>query len=96
LASLVKVNRIGPKEVLRVGQRLSIPGTSTSAAAPLASRDVVRKVNYGVRRGDSLARIATKFNVAIRDLAQWNQIDIANYLQPGQNLLIYVNVAAAE
>jgi membrane-bound lytic murein transglycosylase D len=94
LASVVKANHIGPKEVLRVGQRLTIPGTS--AAAPLASRDVVRKVNYGVRRGDSLARIASKFNVAVRDLAQWNQIDIANYLQPGQHLLIYVNVAAAE
>jgi membrane-bound lytic murein transglycosylase D len=48
-----------------------------------------------VRRGDSLAKIATKFNVGIGDLAQWNRLDIKNYLQPGQKLLIYVNVAAA-
>jgi membrane-bound lytic murein transglycosylase D len=94
LARLVKANEIGPKEVLRVGQRLVIPGGS---ATPVAGRgDVIRKVRYGVRRGDSLARIASKFNVAVTDIAQWNKIDPGNYLQPGQKLLIYVNVAAAE
>jgi len=94
LARLVKANEIGPKEVLRVGQRLVIPGGSTT---PLAGRgDVIRKVRYGVRRGDSLARIASKFNVAVADITQWNKIDPGNYLQPGQKLLIYVNVAAAE
>jgi membrane-bound lytic murein transglycosylase D len=97
LARLIKANEIGPKEVLGVGQRLSIPGAESAAGSPgIAGRDVIRKVRYGVRRGDSLARIASKFNVAIGDLAQWNQIDPRNYLQPGQKLLIYVNVAAAE
>lgn len=101
LASLIKVNHIGPKEVLKVGQRLSVPGGSSSsagvpAAVPQVNRDITRKVSYGVRRGDSLARIASKFNVAVRDLAQWNQLDVSNYLQPGQRLMIYVNVAAGE
>ena len=97
LARLVKTNEIGPKEVLRVGQRLVIPGgAGAGSGAPLASRDVIRKVRYGVRRGDSLAKIASKFNVAVGDIAQWNKIDPGNYLQPGQRLLIYVNVAAAE
>jgi len=42
LARLVKANEIGPKEVLRVGQRLVIPGGSTT---PLAGRgDVISKV----------------------------------------------------
>ena len=98
----MKANQIAPKEVLRVGQRLTIPGATGASGRPdaagqLASaRDVIRKVRYGVRRGDSLAKIASKFNVAVRDIAQWNQLDVKNYLQPGQNLLIYVNVAAAE
>lgn len=100
LSRLIKTNQIGPKEVLRVGQRLNVPGATSSAATtaslPSHSRDVTRKVRYGVRRGDSLARIASKFNVAVRDLVQWNQLDIGNYLQPGQKLLIYVNVAAGE
>ena len=96
VSSLVKANQIGPKEVLRVGQRLTIPGSSSGNSTLMASRDVVRRVNYGVRRGDSLYAIASKFNVAVRDLAQWNKLDAGNYLQPGQKLLIYVNVAAAE
>ncbi len=95
MASLVKVNRIGPREVLRVGQRLSIPGAA-ARVTPVARRDVVRKVSYGVRRGDSLSAIADKFNVAVRDLAHWNKLDTSDYLHPGQMLLIYVNVIASD
>ncbi|MFU8814821.1 MAG: LysM peptidoglycan-binding domain-containing protein [Pseudomonadales bacterium] len=102
--ALARENQIGPREVLRVGSRLTIPraapGAGTAAAVsgqpPHATRDVVRRVNYGVRRGDSLAKIASRFNVAIGDIAAWNELDVKNYLQPGQKLLIYVNVAAAE
>ncbi len=93
VAALVRTNHIGPKEVLSVGQRLDIPG---AAPASRASRDMIRKVRYGVRRGDSLARIASKFNVAISDIARWNELSVDRYLQPGQSLLLYVNVAAAE
>ncbi len=97
LAKLIRVNQIGPKEVLRVGQRLTIPGSQVSTeGVPGSSRDVIRKVRYGVRRGDSLARIAGRFNVGVQDLAQWNRLNTEHYLQPGQKLLIYVNVAAAE
>lgn len=98
LNKLIRTNHIGPKEVLRVGQRLTIPGGAVgSAAGPGGSgRDVIRKVHYGVRSGDSLSRIAGKFNVGVRDLAKWNQLDVDKYLQPGQKLLIYVNVVAGE
>lgn len=96
LNQLIRSNQIGPKEVLRVGQTLTIPGNGTARGPAGSGRDVIRKVHYGVRRGDSLARIAGKFNVGVRDLAKWNQLDVNKYLQPGQQLLIYVNVAAAE
>ncbi|HEX7037246.1 MAG TPA: LysM peptidoglycan-binding domain-containing protein [Pseudomonadales bacterium] len=94
VSQLVRANQIGPKEVLRVGQRLAIPGLDD--AGPSSTRDVVRRVSYGVRRGDSLYTIANKFNVAVSDLTQWNGLDPSRYLQPGQKLLIYVNVVAAE
>ena len=97
VSSLVKANQIGPREVLRVGQRLIIPGAAAGVAAtPQSGPNVIRKVRYGVRRGDSLAKIASKFNVAVNDIAQWNALDLANYLQPGQKLLIYVPVAGGE
>lgn len=97
VASLVRANHVGPREVLRVGQRLTIPGgTAIPSTAPSATREVTRTVRYGVRRGDSLSRIASRFNVAVADIAQWNQLDVRRYLQPGQQLVIHVNVAGGE
>lgn len=87
LDRLIKLNHVGPREVLRVGKSISIPG---------ASRAVLRKVRYGVRRGDSLAKIATRFNVQVSEIAKWNRLDVSNYLQPGQFLMLYVNVAAGD
>jgi membrane-bound lytic murein transglycosylase D len=80
-----------------VGQKLTLPGSVQPVQAPGASANrapEIRKVRYGVRRGDSLARIAGKFNVRIRDIVSWNKLDVGDYLQPGQTLLLYVNVSA--
>ncbi len=90
MSRLMRANHIGPKEVLRVGQKLTIPGSAN------ASNSVIRTVKYGVRRGDSLARIASKFNVSVREISQWNQLNTSDYLQPGQSLKLYVDVAAGE
>jgi membrane-bound lytic murein transglycosylase D len=53
---------------------------------------VIRKIGYKVRKGDSLARIAKRFQVSVRDLAKWNSLDLKRYLQPGQKLTIHVDV----
>ncbi|MCZ6458665.1 MAG: LysM domain-containing protein, partial [Gammaproteobacteria bacterium] len=50
----------------------------------------------GVRKGDSLAKIAQKFNVDIGEIAAWNRLNTRDYLQPGQSLMLYVNVAGGE
>ena len=86
LTKLMRNNHLGPKDTLSVGKTLKIPGTTT------AKRKVTRKVHYKVRRGDSLSRIASKFNVSSTQIANWNKIDSKRYLQPGQGLLLYVNV----
>lgn len=96
VASLVKANRVGPKEVLQVGQQITVPGMTSVMTAQAGARDVTRVVRYGVRRGDSLFRIASRFNVAVRDIAQWNALDVDRLLQPGQELVIHVNVVGGE
>lgn len=91
---LMKTNHVGPKDYLRVGQKLTLPGGSSSPRAVSASREAqIRKVRYGVRRGDSLARIAGKFNVRVNDIIGWNKLKASDYLQPGQTLLLYVNAS---
>jgi membrane-bound lytic murein transglycosylase D len=88
VGNLVRWNRIGPKEVLRVGQKIHVArgGEATPGR-------VTRKVHYSVRRGDSLARIAGKFGVRLADIVSWNSLDPSRYLQPGQALTLYVTVA---
>ena len=84
-------NRLDSRAVIRPGQKLVI-WTKTSGNRQ-AGR--VRPISYTVRSGDSLYRIAKKFNVSIADLRRWNQLDEDKYLQPGQQLTLYVDVTAA-
>lgn len=79
--ALVRANRLDPRRPLRVGQTLSVPGKSAD-----------RKIRYKVRSGDSLARIAARYGVKIRDIARWNRLNVADYLQPGQRLVLWVSI----
>jgi len=94
IASLVKTNRIAPREVLPIGRKLNVP-TSAPVTLPALGRpqEVTRKVAYTVRKGDSLARIAKRFGVGVAELAKWNRLDLQKYLQPGQRLTVYVDAA---
>jgi len=92
IQSLAKWNSMAPKDVLRPGQNLVIwvePGSTKTAT--LNNRQVVRKVGYVVRKGDSLYRIAGKFNLRVSDIEKWNKIS-GKYLQPGDRLTLYVDV----
>ena len=62
-----------------------------AASTPTQAR-VEKVVNYRVRRGDSLARISTRFGVSVPQLIAWNQIDPNRYLQPGDRLIVHINL----
>ena len=99
--SLAKWNGLAPRDTLRPGQKLVV-WTKHSAIhhatfSPHYSKLVTQKINYRVRRGDSLARISVKFNVDIDDLKRWNhKVSKQKYLQPGQHLQLYVDVTTLE
>lgn len=90
LRSLAKWNGMAPTDTLRPGQKLVIWVKQVSES----QRDnaIMRSLTYTVRRGDSLARIAGRFKVSVKDIQKWNQIDPKRYLQPGQKLKLYVDV----
>lgn len=87
---LAKWNGMAPGDTLRLGKDLVIwkPSTSTQKA----SSGIVKKVTYTVRNGDSLSRIADKFNVRVSDISKWNNLNAKRYLQPGQKLRLHVDV----
>jgi len=71
-----------------------VPTGTVSKSSP-ARPEMIRKVNYAVRNGDSLSRIASRFRVSINEIANWNRINTKNYLRPGQRLTLYVDVRNA-
>lgn len=89
-------NGFAPRDTLKLGQKLviwqkpsvsKITGTNSRVA-----QSIVRNITYKVRRGDSFARIADKFNVLISDIERWNSLSRSKYLQPGQRLKLSVDV----
>ncbi len=93
--ALARWNGMSPRDPLKPGQRLVIwqkAGIQKTALGAPDHGERIQRVNYTVRRGDSLARIARRFRVTVSRLQQWNGIKKGEYLQPGQRLTLYVDV----
>jgi membrane-bound lytic murein transglycosylase D len=93
--TLAKTNQIGRRDLLHIGDDILIPDGSLGTSPPRAKEppEIVRKIRYKVRNGDSLSRIAQKFKVRVAQIGDWNDIDPGKYLRPGQPLILYVNAA---
>jgi membrane-bound lytic murein transglycosylase D len=92
---LASWNAMAPRDVLSVGRKLVVwtrEGVNVQQASVAAPANRIRRIDYIVRRGDSLSSIAKRFRVTVGKLLQWNGISADRYLQPGQRLLMYVDV----
>lgn len=90
---LASWNGMAPKDTLQAGRRLVIRDVVNDDPAVVGPPSTQRRINYTVRRGDSLARISSKFSVSIAQIRKWNR-NVANqkYLYPGQKLVMYIDV----
>ncbi len=92
--ALAKWNAMAPIDTLRIGQKLVV-WTSDDVARTISVNqtrpsNALHALRYTVRKGDSLYRIANKFNITVADIKRWNRI--GKYLQPGQKLKLYVDI----
>ena len=89
-------NGMAPGDTLAVGRTLVVWQHDESAGAARApgTEPKVRRVQYTVRPGDSLYRIASNFRVTVDDIRRWNNLDADRHLQPGQRLILHVDVTA--
>jgi len=94
--SLAKWNGMAPIDTLRIGQKLVVWTKKGKASAQRVSltdtspQQKMHALRYTVRKGDSLSRIADKFNIRVADIKRWNKV--GKYLQPGQKLKLYVDI----
>lgn len=72
--------------------RIRDPNNYALTPTPPAQARVDKVVNYRVRKGDSLAAISSRFGVSVRQLVAWNSIDPEQYLQPGDQLVVRLNL----
>jgi membrane-bound lytic murein transglycosylase D len=87
---LASWNNMAPGDMLRLGNKLVVWQNNKSNSKNADA--ITKRVTYTVRNGDSLSRIASKFNVSISNIGKWNNINTSRYLQPGQKLKLFVVV----
>ncbi|MET1254672.1 LysM peptidoglycan-binding domain-containing protein [Aliikangiella maris] len=94
MRKLAKWNNMAPTDPLKVGQQLVIWNQYTPKLASLSQANKkTKKIHYKVRQGDSLARIANKFNVSLGNIKRWNKsTGTKKYLQPGDLVTLYVDI----
>ncbi len=85
--ALARWNHMAPGDVLSVNKKLVVWTKKASAQPP---KNETRKLFYTVKQGDSLAYIANRFRVRIKDIKSWNNIATQKYIKPGQLLTLYV------
>lgn len=85
ISKLRKINKLS-SNTLRVGDRLVVGSQLQETAAKN-----LRRLSYRVRRGDSLSLIASRFDIAIKDITRWNKIGRNDLLQPGQRLTLFID-----
>ncbi len=97
---LAKWNGMAPGDTLQLGQELVIWSKSNPIQHNIQIPNIDHTpfnrqstISYRVRKGDSLARIAQRFNVRVADLRRWNRLP-SKYLQPGQKIKLYVDITA--
>lgn len=89
---LARWNGMTARDTLRLGQTLVIEQAVSVASSTPVAQGVTRTINYRVRRGDSLSRIAQRYSLQVADILKWNELSLDQHLQPGQQLRLLVNV----
>ncbi len=90
ISSIARLNGLNRRYLIRPGQRLKVPGSSTSRSVTVPSRNLTREGNkliYTVRRGDSLYLIANSFGTTIQNIKDLNNLT-SSRLDVGQKLII--------
>jgi membrane-bound lytic murein transglycosylase D len=75
---------------IRAGRDLLIPLSESLSLGSAGSNQKARqRMRYRVRKGDSLYKIARRFEVSVADLRRWNRV--GRYIRPGERLTVFID-----
>lgn len=95
IAQLKKWNNL-KSNLVRLGQTLVIHGKDDIRSyGDNTTRKTSNVVKYIVKRGDSISKIAEKYNVSVADIRKWNNLK-SNKIIAGESLIIYSNLSNNE
>ena len=90
LSSLMEVNGMNNRSIIRPGQTLILPGAST-IPAPAASKPTIvppGATTHVVKKGENLTRIASVYGVSIAQIMSWNGLTDPGKIRVGQSLVV--------
>ena len=74
---------------LQINQEIKIFSRYERIRQDLPSRDL-RTMLYPVKSGDTISRIASKFEISSKDIQEWNEIEDVSKIFPGQVLKLFL------
>jgi membrane-bound lytic murein transglycosylase D len=100
IQDLLLWNDLSVEDTLVNGERLVIKLSPISDPLQSKNRTVldnsnnqfIKTIQYSVKQGDSLYRIAKHFKVNIADLRRWNDLTGSSLLHPGQKVKVHVDL----
>ena len=76
MKALKKINNIGKRSILRIGQKVKLTGQGQGGSV------------HVVKKGDTLWDLAQKYKVSLRKLRAINSLSLRSKLQVGRSLII--------
>ncbi|MEP6548127.1 MAG: LysM peptidoglycan-binding domain-containing protein [Gammaproteobacteria bacterium] len=89
VSTLARLNNIGTADSLVKGQRLVIKASSRRFRGE--GVEAGRRMQYTVRRGDTIYSISKQFQVSVPQLKSWNGLNQHHQIKAGQRLVMYVD-----
>ena len=96
VSRIAQANNISNINLIRVGQVLRIPGTTSTPAPKPTPAPTPTTKSYTVKPGDTLYMIARRHNTTVSKIAQANNIKNINLIRVGQVLRIPGTVASTQ
>ncbi len=93
VSELVAINGLRSRHRIRVGQKLKLPDRggvvrTRRAQEEVVTADIPASGRYTVRRGDTISRIAKRFNVSETEILSANRLRNRHRIYVGQSLVL--------